>query len=89
MKAVLKTCKHPHKVFKPKPSVKIKDILPCLPKNKEFGGGGGSRKYWSLNKRNMEYTQFYCSTYVLPDILSPNKYIINEEVYSSSSSSVL
>ena len=45
MKAVLKTCKHPHKVFKPKPSVKIKDILPCLPKNKEFGSGGGSRKY--------------------------------------------
>ena len=88
MKVVLKTCKHPHKVFKPKPGVKIIDILP-LAKNKEFGGGGGSRKYWSLNKRNTEYTQLYRLKYVLLDIWSPNKYIINEEVYSSSSSSVL
>ena len=44
MKAVLKTRKHPYKVSKVTPGVKIIDILPCLAKNKEFAGGGGSRK---------------------------------------------
>ena len=87
MKAVLKTCKHPYKVSKATPGVKILDILPWLAKNKEFGGRGGSRKYWSLSKRKTEYTRLYCLTYVLLDI-SSNKYIINEEAYSSSSSSL-
>ena len=39
MKAVLKTSKHPHKVSKATQGAEIIDILPCLAKNKEFGGG--------------------------------------------------
>ena len=45
MKAVLKACEHPYKVSKATSRVKIIDILPCLAKNMEFSGGGGSRKY--------------------------------------------
>ena len=47
MKAVLKTCKHPYKVSKATPGVKILDILPWLAKNKEFGGreGGGVENF--------------------------------------------
>ena len=45
MKVVLKTCKHLYKVSKVTPGFKIKDILPCLAKNKKFGGRGGSRKH--------------------------------------------
>ena len=44
MKAVLKTYKHPYKLSKATLGVKIIDILPCLAKTKEFGGGGGSTK---------------------------------------------
>ena len=45
MKVVLKTCKHPYKVSKATPGVKILDILPWLAKNKESGGREGSRKF--------------------------------------------
>ena len=38
---MLKTCKHPYKVSKATPGAKIIDILLCLAKNKEFGGGMG------------------------------------------------
>ena len=88
MKAVLKACEHPYKVSKATSGVKIIDILLCLAKNMEFGDGDGSRKYLSLNERKTEYTRLYRLTYVLLDISSSNKYIINEEVYSLSSSSV-
>ena len=87
MKAVLKTCKHPYKVSKATSGVKVLDILPWLAKNKEFGGRRADRKYWSLNKRKTEYNGLYYLIYVPLDI-SSNKYIINEEAYSSSSSSL-
>ena len=45
MKAVLKTCKHPYKVSKATPGIKILDILPCLAKSKVFFGRGGNRNY--------------------------------------------
>ena len=50
----------------------------------------GDRKYWLLNNKKTEYTRFHCFTYDLLDISNPKKWkhLINEEGYSSSSSSV-
>ena len=52
---MLKTGKHPYKVFKPPPGVKILGVLACFAKNKQLGGWQGIENidYWITRRQNI------------------------------------